>query len=376
MTQLLKQSQVKVIISSQCAMEDFEAIRREGIGWSTVALGEMRRRDAALLLLESCERDLRPAELGISESEEANGLSLLDALVAHPLLSSISCMPAAVRWAAKQLADRTVSALLEELDELSPTDVRRTVLLDRHATPELTPAGSVVGTPPLHVGKGGGRGGLANPKPPALRHMNTAVLSRQHAHGGNAPGGGGGGRGGLKQSSQSIDLSSSTSSFASAAGEALTPSARAAARSPHGGVPSPAEQLRALRQAVLQAGGGRANGDGAANAEGEEFRAELHALLATLDGLRAVGDRDLGGVSNSPRARARHLQSSQHWQQGGGAPGGLGGSPSHHGHPHHPHHHHHQRAVSEPHRESPPSMGGRCLPPAGPPSTASARWQR
>ena len=85
----------------------------------------MRPRDAAQLLLECCERELHPTELGISDDEEANDHSMVVALANHPLLLSISCMPAAVRWAAKRLGDMTVAALLEEL---TPTELRRTVL--------------------------------------------------------------------------------------------------------------------------------------------------------------------------------------------------------------------------------------------------------
>ena len=63
----------------------------------------MRHRDSALLLLESCERELTAEELGATEES-----SLLDTLRTHPLLDKIGGMPVAVRWAAERLADVTV----------------------------------------------------------------------------------------------------------------------------------------------------------------------------------------------------------------------------------------------------------------------------
>ena len=139
LTQLLQQSTVKVIISSQEPMEDPRFFAERGIVSSEVALGEMRPRDSALLLLESCERDIHASELGLTEEDEANGISIIDALAAHPLLSSIRGMPAAVRWAARRLADVTLPALLEELKALTPMDLQATVLSSTDKMPELQP---------------------------------------------------------------------------------------------------------------------------------------------------------------------------------------------------------------------------------------------
>ena len=330
LTQLLKQSQVKVIISSQHPMEDFEAIQREGIGWAVVTLGGMRPRDAALLLLESCERDLRPTELGISDDEEANGLSLLDALVAHPLLSSISCMPAAVRWAAKRLGDMTVAALLEELEELTPTDLRRTVLRDAHATPELTPRNL-----PAHVA-------LAN-RPPALAHQNTAVLkvssavaaaaaagsaaanpnssssprarddrgyrragsgsassvgsglARSSAAVGGSGGFGGGGGGGI--GGHLSPIASSSGGHTPSMHGACSPQQQqhSGSGSPNVDDGSAAAQLRAARQAAQALQGKLA---------GVEAERELHALMAALQGLGGLGGDNAaeGSAAQFPRA--------------------------------------------------------------------------
>ena len=62
------------------------AQQAEHAGYSNLyfsRLGEMRPRDAALLLLESCEREIAPSELGLADDA---GHAILDALQSHPLL--------------------------------------------------------------------------------------------------------------------------------------------------------------------------------------------------------------------------------------------------------------------------------------------------
>ena len=139
LSQLLQLSSVRVVISSQTPMPEDAFPRPAGgsahggrhgggdatIQWSAVRLSQMRQRDSALLLLESCERTIDLQELGFSE--DVGAPSLLDALTSHPLLARIGGMPAAVRWAARRLADVTVPALLEQLLELSPGDFAATV---------------------------------------------------------------------------------------------------------------------------------------------------------------------------------------------------------------------------------------------------------
>jgi hypothetical protein len=133
LTQLLQQSSVKVVISSQKPI----TLERPEIRCCTIQLAPMRLRDAALLLLECSEREIEPRELGAGDDAH-----LLDALAHHPLMEVLGGMPSAIRWAARRLSAEEgtgVEALLEELRGLSPNQLAATVLMHTRRTAELAP---------------------------------------------------------------------------------------------------------------------------------------------------------------------------------------------------------------------------------------------
>uniref|UniRef100_A0A7S2JQA6 Uncharacterized protein n=1 Tax=Haptolina brevifila TaxID=156173 RepID=A0A7S2JQA6_9EUKA len=131
LTQLLQQSSVKVLVSSQSPLEGIiDAM--PNASFDSITLPPMRSRDAALLLLESCERELTADELGATEEA-----TLLDTLRSHDLLRKIGGMPAAIRWAARQLSDCTVPALLAQIDGYSPPELSALVLSGSPGSPEL-----------------------------------------------------------------------------------------------------------------------------------------------------------------------------------------------------------------------------------------------
>jgi hypothetical protein len=131
LTQLL-QSSVKVLISSQTPLDaSHEAVSRS---MRAISLPRMNTRDAALLLLETCERNLTAEEVGATDDE-----TILSTLRKHPLIRKIGGMPAAVRWAARRLADVDVAELNHELNDLSPSELAA-LTSDGHGTLELSGA--------------------------------------------------------------------------------------------------------------------------------------------------------------------------------------------------------------------------------------------
>ena len=140
LSQLLQQSSVKVVISSQTSVGELELpnLGDSAIGWSSLSVGQMRPRDAALLLLESCEREITPSELGKADDEPS--FNVLDILATHELLTAIGSMPAAVRWCAGRLSDGlTIPHLMSELGEHSGEELRASIAAGSKGAPELAP---------------------------------------------------------------------------------------------------------------------------------------------------------------------------------------------------------------------------------------------
>ena len=135
--QLLQQSSVKVVISSLVPLEELSRSGVDSTTWGAIHLAQMRSRDAALLLLESCEREIEPSEVGLDD-EGAGGI--LNAIASHRLLKVIGGMPSAIRWAARRLSDITIPDLLSELDELTPNEVTGAIESYYQGAPELAPS--------------------------------------------------------------------------------------------------------------------------------------------------------------------------------------------------------------------------------------------
>ena len=116
LSQLLTQARVKVLLSSQQPLKGFPEPDAEGepsLSFGIVSLEPMIPKDAALLLLENCERE--PAELLEELGNNDGNTSVLEALTAHPLLRELGGIPVVVRWAAAKLGETSVRRLHAEV---------------------------------------------------------------------------------------------------------------------------------------------------------------------------------------------------------------------------------------------------------------------
>ena len=119
---LLQQAGVCVLISSQLPLSALPQTD-DAIRTGSIKLSRMRRKDAALRILERLDRELSPAELGASDAD-----SVLDCLTNHALIRQLDGLPSAVRWAARRLdEDATVPGLLDELRQLTPSQQTKIV---------------------------------------------------------------------------------------------------------------------------------------------------------------------------------------------------------------------------------------------------------
>ena len=179
LSQLLQQSSVKVVISSQTPLDQADIPRTEGIQWSAITLGQMRPKDAALLLVENMDREITPDEWGMDyPDDEQPHYTPLDTIASHPLLQRIGGMPAAVRWLARRLSDgTTVQSVQEEIAELSAAgELDRTIQEDRRerGALELTPHGAQT--------SGGGGGGGGATKRQLKKNISSGSLSGSTDH--------------------------------------------------------------------------------------------------------------------------------------------------------------------------------------------------
>ena len=111
-----------MLISSQLPLSALPQTD-DAIRTGSIKLSRMRRKDAALMLLERLDRELSPAELGASDAD-----SVLDCLTNHALIRQLDGLPSAVRWAARRLdEDATVPGLLDELRQLTPSQQTKIV---------------------------------------------------------------------------------------------------------------------------------------------------------------------------------------------------------------------------------------------------------
>jgi len=193
---------------SGLADAETEMTRRPPLTYGLISLQPMSPKDAALLLLELCERPLDMEELldPSATSDEEASFDLLGTLRHHELINKLGGLPISIQWAATRLKDVSVGELVQELRALKPRDQARLVkqaslggaslapppMVPRAATHER--GGGMHGSRKLHgkVPRSGsgewGRIGEA-PRPSAISRRASEHRRRGDALGGAVGGG-------------------------------------------------------------------------------------------------------------------------------------------------------------------------------------------
>ena len=175
LSQLLTQARVKVLLSSQQPLKGFPEPDAEGeasLSFGVVSLEPMIPKDAALLLLENCERE--PAELLEELGNNDGNTSVLEALTAHPLLRELGGIPVVVRWAAAKLGETSVRRLHAEVRALLASSGRNKLVQIAHQAAAAASVGEV--TPPVAAATASG-----GPTPPRERPSRSPRLARHHS---------------------------------------------------------------------------------------------------------------------------------------------------------------------------------------------------
>ena len=205
---LSKSSELKVLIATQVPL-GVKAEAPEGFGFHTagdvdlvftpVTVERMRPKDAALLLLELCERELTQEELsqqhlgyspqvreamltmggplmGVGPLEECEAqFTPVQALISHPIMPLLDGMPMAVRWCARRLSSGgcTLDRLYGELERLPRAELLRLIATNTSTSELASVPGSTAGSTPLQLRQNSGSmdsGSMDAPMPhPTLR---------------------------------------------------------------------------------------------------------------------------------------------------------------------------------------------------------------
>lgn len=165
--------------------DNTEGSRRPPVSLGLVQLQPLSPRDAALLLLELCERPLDLDELtplgGGSAGEEEVAADLLGTLRRHELIFRLGGLPPSIQWAARRLKDVTVNELVAELRALKPREQARLV---KQASAR---GGAALAPPPPPYGAAGGGAGAGGLRGEGGEHPSSRRGHRRGAEMGDGP---------------------------------------------------------------------------------------------------------------------------------------------------------------------------------------------